>query len=74
MEFCFGLRKIQKTQYTYMLPIPADWVRNMKLNKGDALKIEMTSDNYLRISPIPQSGKTQKGSEAENKTVKEMPR
>lgn len=36
-----------------MLPIPVDWVRNMKLNKGDSLKIEMISDNRLLISPIP---------------------
>lgn len=63
MTFCFGIRKIQKVKYTYMLPIPVDWIRNMKLNKGDSLKIEMISENSLRISPAPQSGQTQKGPE-----------
>ncbi|BBL63624.1 AbrB/MazE/SpoVT family DNA-binding domain-containing protein [Methanosarcina mazei] len=61
MTFSFGKRKIQKVQYTYMLPIPVDWVRNMKLNKGDSLKIEMISDNRLLISPIPQARQDSEG-------------
>jgi antitoxin component of MazEF toxin-antitoxin module len=61
MTFCFGKRKIQKVQYTYMLPIPADWVRNMKLKKGDELNIEMTADNNLVISPIPQARQDSEG-------------
>ncbi|KKF98476.1 hypothetical protein DU86_08605 [Methanosarcina mazei] len=66
MTFSFGKRKIQKVQYTYMLPIPVDWVRNMKLNKGDSLKIEMTSDNRLLISPIPQARQDSEGTGAPN--------
>lgn len=51
MSFSFGQRRIQKVKYTYSLPIPVDWVRNMKLNKGDALNIVMEDDNSLRIIP-----------------------
>ncbi len=51
MKFSFGQRKIQTVQYTYMLPIPADWIRNMNISKGDALNIVMEADNSLRIIP-----------------------
>ncbi len=61
MTFNFGSRKIQRVRYTYMLPIPADWIRNMNIRKGDELKIEMTADNSLRISPVPQSGQGSDG-------------
>lgn len=49
MTFSFGQRKIQKVQYTFMLPIPADWVKNMNICKGDSLNIEMLEDKSLRI-------------------------
>ncbi|BAW28069.1 hypothetical protein SAMN02910340_02380 [Methanosarcina thermophila] len=59
--FNFGLRKIQKVRYTYMLPIPTDWIRNMKLEKSDVLCIEMLSDQSLRITPVPQARQDSEG-------------
>ena len=51
LNFQFGQRKLQKVKYTYMLPIPVDWVKNMGVSKGDTLSIEMLEDNSLRIIP-----------------------
>jgi hypothetical protein len=51
MKFSFGLKKIQKVQYIYILPIPVDLVKNMKICKGDSLNFEMLEDNSLRIVP-----------------------
>jgi antitoxin component of MazEF toxin-antitoxin module len=61
MMFNFGQRKIQKVRYTYMLPIPTDWIRNMKLEKSDILYIEMLSDQSLRITPVPQARQDSEG-------------
>jgi hypothetical protein len=43
-------RKIQKVRYTYLLPIPINHVRNMKIGKGDTLNVELQADNSLRIT------------------------
>jgi antitoxin component of MazEF toxin-antitoxin module len=51
MNFSFEQRKIQKVKYTHLLPIPADWIKNMNICKGDSLNIEMLEDNSLRIIP-----------------------
>jgi hypothetical protein len=51
--FNFGLRKIQKVRYTYMLPIPTE--------KSDVLCIEMLSDQSLRITPVPQARQDSEG-------------
>ena len=50
INFDFGNRKIVKVRYTHLLAIPPEWIKNMKLSKGDTLKIEMIADNSLRIT------------------------
>ena len=35
-----------------LLAISLEWFKNMKFSKGDELKIEMTVDRSLRITPI----------------------
>jgi antitoxin component of MazEF toxin-antitoxin module len=57
MFFDFGQRKVQKVGYSYLLPIPTNWVRNMKIEKGDTLLIKMTEDKSLRIT----SGQAENG-------------
>lgn len=52
VTFNFGHRKIQKVRYSFMVPLPVDWVKNMRIGKGDSLKIEMQEDKSLRITPI----------------------
>lgn len=52
MIFEFDHRKVQKVGYSYLIPLPTDWVKNMKIGKGDLLKIEMSEDRTLRITPV----------------------
>jgi antitoxin component of MazEF toxin-antitoxin module len=51
MFFDLGQRRIQKVGYSYMLPLPPTWVKDMKIEKGDTLSIKMTEDKSLRIEP-----------------------
>ena len=53
MNFNFKNRKIQKVKYSYLIPLPPEWVNSMGVNKGDSLKIEMQDDQSLRITPAP---------------------
>jgi antitoxin component of MazEF toxin-antitoxin module len=53
MTFCFGLRKLQKIQYSHLIALPPFWIKDMGIEKGDSLKIEMMEDKTLRISPVP---------------------
>jgi antitoxin component of MazEF toxin-antitoxin module len=55
MYFDLGHRKIQKLGYSYMLPIPTNWIKNMNIGKGDTLNIKMTEDRSLRIA-VGQEG------------------
>jgi antitoxin component of MazEF toxin-antitoxin module len=50
-----GQRKIQKVGYSYMIPIPTNWIKNMKIEKGDILNIKMDEDRSLRIA-VGQDG------------------
>jgi antitoxin component of MazEF toxin-antitoxin module len=51
MIFDLGQRKIQKLGYSYMIPIPTSWIRDMNIGKGDTLNIKMTEDKSLKIKP-----------------------
>jgi len=51
MLFDFGQRRIQKVGYSYLVPLPTNWVKDMKIEKGDRLHIKMTEDKSLRIEP-----------------------
>lgn len=53
MNFNFKNRKIQKVKYSYLIPLPPEWINSMGVNKGDLLKIEMQDDQSLRITPVP---------------------
>lgn len=59
--FRFANRRIQKTRYSFIIPLPVDWIKNMKLEKGDTLKIEMQEDHSLRITPVPQARQDSEG-------------
>jgi antitoxin component of MazEF toxin-antitoxin module len=75
MVFNFGHRTIQKTRYSYLLPLPVDWIKNMKIGKGDSLNIEMQNDHSLRITPIPEARQdsTEIRTETPNQSRKEVP-
>lgn len=60
-NFNFGNRKIQKVRYSYHVPLPVQWVKNMKIEKGTCLKIEMQDDYSLRITPVPQARQDSEG-------------
>ncbi len=51
MNFKFGNRKIQKTSYSYLCPLPAAWAKNAKLDQSSSVNIELMDDNSLRITP-----------------------
>lgn len=55
INFNFGKRKIQKVRYSFLIPLPIDWVNSMKLGKGNLLEIEMQEDYSLKITPVPQA-------------------
>ncbi|WP_048050985.1 AbrB/MazE/SpoVT family DNA-binding domain-containing protein [Methanosarcina soligelidi] len=55
MLFEFGHRTIQKVGYSYLIPLPTYWVKNMNIDKGDSLKIEMSEDKALRITPVSRN-------------------
>lgn len=61
MNFNFGNRKIQKVRYSYHLQLPAQWVKSMKLDKGNSLNIEMQDDYSLRITPVLQACQDSEG-------------
>jgi antitoxin MazE len=41
-------------RYAFLIPLPADWAKNMNLNQGSSVSIEMLEDKSLRITPVPQ--------------------
>jgi antitoxin MazE len=53
MNFNFKNRKVQKVKYSYLIPLPPEWVNSMGVSKGDSIKIEMQDDQSLRITPVP---------------------
>jgi antitoxin component of MazEF toxin-antitoxin module len=55
MYFNLGQRKIQQVGYSYMIPIPTNWIKNMNIEKGDTLDIKMVEDRSLRIA-VSQDG------------------
>ena len=65
--FNFGTRKIQKVRYSYLTPLPVQWVKSMKLFKGDSLRIEMLDDYSLKITPVPSDSCQDCGTTATNK-------
>lgn len=75
MVFNFGHRTVQKTRYSYLLPLPVDWIKNMKIGKGDSLNIEMQNDHSLRITPIPEARQDSTGirTETPNQSRTEVP-
>lgn len=59
--FNFGNRKIQKIRYSFLIPLPVDWIKNMNVYKGDTMKVEMQEDYSLRITPVPQARQDSEG-------------
>jgi antitoxin component of MazEF toxin-antitoxin module len=52
MIFEFSYRTVQKVGYSYLIPLPTYWIKNMNIDKRDSLKIEMSEDKALRITPV----------------------
>jgi hypothetical protein len=61
MNFNLGNRKIQKVRYSFLIPLPAQWLRNMNIGKGNSVKIEMQEDHSLRITPALQARQDSEG-------------
>ena len=57
----FQERKIQKIRFSFYTSLPVDWVKNMKIGKGDFLSIETQDDQSLRITPVPQARQDSEG-------------
>ena len=55
MNISFGERKIQKSNYSYLCPLPAAWAKNAKLDQSSTVNIEMLDDGSLKICPISQA-------------------
>lgn len=51
MTFQFGFCKVLSVGYSLLVPLPKEWMRNVKTGKGDSVRIEMMPDRSLRISP-----------------------
>jgi antitoxin component of MazEF toxin-antitoxin module len=68
MVFDFGKRKIQKVGYSFLVPLPVDWIKNLDIGKGDLLKIEMLDDHSLRITPVLQARQDSEGTEGATPT------
>jgi antitoxin component of MazEF toxin-antitoxin module len=68
MKFNFGKRKIQKVGYSFLVPLPVDWIKNLDIGKGDSLKIEMLDDNSLRITSVLQARQDFEGTEGATPT------
>jgi antitoxin component of MazEF toxin-antitoxin module len=55
INFNFGKRKIQKVGYSFLVPLPIHWIKNLNIGQGDSLKIEMLNDHSLRITSVLQA-------------------
>ncbi len=64
MILSFGERKIQKTGYSFLCPLPATWAKNAKLDQSSRVNIEMLEDNSLRITPVLTTRQDEKGTGA----------
>jgi len=51
MKVNFGLRRLQKSGTSFVLPIPPAWINSVGAGKGAAFNVEMQEDNSLRIIP-----------------------
>lgn len=71
MTFNFGLRKLQKIQYSHLVALPPFWIKDMGIEKGDQLKIEMLEDKTLKISPVPATCQDEKGTGRAEHVTKE---
>ncbi len=66
--FNFGERKIQKVGYSFLIPLPVQWVNNMKIGKGNLLALEMQDDYSLKITPVPQARQDSEGTRSSTPT------
>lgn len=68
MNMSFGERKIQKSNYSFLCPLPAAWAKNAKLDQSSIVNIEMLDDNSLRITPVSVTRQDEKGTGAPTAT------
>jgi antitoxin component of MazEF toxin-antitoxin module len=68
MNLIHGNRKIQKVRYSFLITLPAQWINNMRLGKGDSLKIEMKDDHSLKLTPVPQARQDSEGTRSATPT------
>ncbi len=73
MNLSFGNRKIQKTGYSFLCPLPAAWAKNAKLDQSSTVSIEMFDDGSLKICPIPQARQDSEGTGAPTTTQRSVP-
>jgi hypothetical protein len=61
MNFNFGNRRIQKVRYSYLIPLPPEWIKSMRIGHGNSVEIEMNDDKSLRITPVPVTSQDEEG-------------
>ncbi|WP_048155741.1 hypothetical protein [Methanosarcina sp. Kolksee] len=61
MNLKIGERKIQKTNYSFLVPLPTMWVKNANLGQSSSVNIELLEDNSLKISTVPQARQDSEG-------------
>lgn len=61
MNLSFGERKIQKTGYSFLCPLPVTWAKNANLDQSSLVNIEMLDDNSLRITPVLTTQQDERG-------------
>lgn len=50
--FNFGKRKIQKSNYSYWVTLPLNWLQNNRLERGDEIELDMSETGELILKPI----------------------
>jgi antitoxin component of MazEF toxin-antitoxin module len=61
--FNFGNRKVQKVRYSYLIPLPPEWIKSMGIEHGNSVEIGMQDDKSLRITPVPVTRQDEKRTE-----------
>ena len=51
MKVKFGIRHLQKSGTSFVIPIPPQYVNTVGVGKGAAFNVEMDEDNSLKIIP-----------------------
>ncbi|QCR16561.1 hypothetical protein [Methanosarcina mazei] len=71
MSISFGKRKIQKTGYSFLCPLPTVWAKNVNLYQSSLVNIELMDDNSLKITPSSTGPARSERAECATPNIKE---